>query len=170
MIKLLITSSKFTTGLLLAGLFSTTALAQSDKLRDQYPELADLYNAFDVTQVELLDSIAKINADPATRQARMDLRMELDMAASMSMSEMMAGGMGHGEMGMAPIGPYGELEVQARAQMNQLVRGNHSAATAAAAFEESEALPTHAARVLAYGRQFENNLWGIFAYPSTSMY
>lgn len=173
MIKQLINSSRFIIGLLLAGLVSTSALAQADKLRAEYPELAKLYNAFDVTQAEMFDAIAAINADPATQQARMDLKMQLEMAANMDMHEMMAAGVGHGDsadMSMPTLGPYGELEVQARSQMGRLVRGDHADEAAAAAFIEAESIPMHAARVMSWGRQFENNLWGIYADPSTSMY
>ena len=93
-------SSKILIGLLVViGLFTTTAFSQSGSVSNDYPELAELYNAFDVTQAQLLDAIAEINSDPSTMQARMDLRMELDMVANMSMQEMMAAGMGHGEMG-----------------------------------------------------------------------
>lgn len=165
-------SSKILTGLVVAiGLFTTTAFSQSGSVSNDYPELAGLYNAFDVTQAQLLDAIAEINSDPSTMQARMDLRMELDMVANMSMQEMMAAGMGHGEMGdMTMTGPYGELEVDARMAINDIVRGSHSAADAASAFENSAALTTHAARVLAYGREFENKVWDIFADTSTSIY
>ena len=165
-------SSKILIGLLVViGLFTTTAFSQSGSVSNDYPELAELYNAFDVTQAQLLDAIAEINSDPSTMQARMDLRMELDMVANMSMQEMMAAGMGHGEMGdMAMTGPYGELEVDARMAINDIVRGSHSAADAASAFENSAALTTHAARVLAYGREFENKVWDIFADTSTSIY
>ena len=165
-------SSKILTGLVVAiGLFTTTAFSQSGSVSNDYPELAELYNAFDVTQAQLLDAIAEINSDPSTMQARMDLRMELDMVANMSMQEMMAAGMGHGEMGdMTMTGPYGELEVDARMAINDIVRGSHSTANAASAFENSTALTTHAARVLAYGREFENKVWDIFADTSTSIY
>jgi len=165
-------SSKILTGLVVAiGLFTTTAFSQSGSVSNDYPELAGLYNAFDVTQAQLLDAIAEINSDPSTMQARMDLRMELDMVANMSMQEMMAAGMGHGEMGdMTMTGPYGELEVDARMAINDIVRGSHSTADAASAFENSAALTTHAARVLAYGREFENKVWDIFADTSTSIY
>ena len=165
-------SSKILTGLVVAiGLFTTTAFSQSGSVSNDYPELAELYNAFDVTQAQLLDAIAEINSDPSTMQTRMDLRMELDMVANMSMQEMMAAGMGHGEMGdMTMTGPYGELEVDARMAINDIVRGSHSTANAASAFENSTALTTHAARVLAYGREFENKVWDIFADTSTSIY
>jgi hypothetical protein len=165
-------SSKILTGLVVAiGLFTTTAFSQSGSVSNDYPELAELYNAFDVTQAQLLDAIAEINSDPSTLQARMNLRMELDMVANMSMQEMMAAGMGHGEMGdMTMTGPYGELEVDARMAINDIVRGSHSTANAASAFENSTALTTHAARVLAYGREFENKVWDIFADTSTSIY
>ncbi len=96
-------SIKFAAGLL-AGILSTAAIAQSGSLRSEHPELANLYNAFDVTQAQLFDAIAQINADPATQQARNELRMELDMMANADME------MGHGDgAGMvAPMtGPYG---------------------------------------------------------------
>jgi hypothetical protein len=170
--KMLTNSIKLTLGLVLGGTLSTSTMAQSGALEARYPELAKLYNAFDVTQAAAFDAIAEINANPATMQARMDLRMELDMVKDMDMHEMMSQGMGHGDsmdMGMDMLGPYGELEVEARVRLNSLVRGEHSADEAAGAYLNAKALPRHAAMVLTHGRMFENAIWDIFADPSTSM-
>ncbi|MDA1370303.1 MAG: hypothetical protein O2971_06030 [Proteobacteria bacterium] len=156
---------------LLIGLFAGSSLAQSGSLRNEFPELANLFNAFDVTQAELFDSIAEINANPATQEARNKLRMELDMAADMDMRDMMSMSHDdHGEMNMVMTGPYGELEVQARVQLYGLVRRQHSAAAAGEAFANSAALTVHSSRVLSYGRKFENAIWDIFANTSTTIY
>ena len=159
-------SIKFAAGLL-AGILSTAAIAQSGSLRSEHPELANLYNAFDVTQAQLFDAIAQINADPATQQARNELRMELDMMANADME------MGHGDgAGMvAPMtGPYGETEIQARVQLYGLLQGEHSDQAAAEAFASSDALTVHAGRVMSHGRSFENAVWDIFANTSTTIY
>lgn len=156
---------------LLIGLFAGSSLAQSGSLRNEFPELANLFNAFDVTQAELFDSIAQINANPATQEARSKLRMELDMAADMDMRDMMSMSHDdHGDMNMVMTGPYGELEVQARVQLYGLVRRQHSATAAGEAFANSAALTVHSSRVLSYGRKFENAIWDIFANTSTTIY
>lgn len=146
-----------------------SALAQEGALADNYPELAKLYNAFDVTQGQLYDAMAQINADPATMQSRMEVKMELDMMNNMDMSDHMAMGHGGNEMVMDMSGPYGEMEVQARVQVANLLRRDHSDEAAASAFENAESLPTHAWRVLAWGRQFERQIFDIYADSSTSM-
>ena len=57
------------------GALSTAAIGQSGSLRSEHPELAGLNNAFDVTQAEIFDAMAGINSDPATEEARSELRM-----------------------------------------------------------------------------------------------
>lgn len=160
---------KLATGLALGAALSFGAVAQSDSLQANYPELAKVYNALEVTQGAIYDAMAEINADPATMQARMDTRMEIDMANNMDMSDHMAMGHSGNEMVMDMNGPYGELEVQARVQAANLLRREHSDEAAANAFENAESLPTHAWRVLAWGRQFERKLVDIYADDSTNM-
>ena len=43
-------NTKVTLGLALGAVISTSVLAQSGSLRSEYSDLADLYNALDVTQ------------------------------------------------------------------------------------------------------------------------
>jgi hypothetical protein len=144
----------------LAGILSTAVLAQSSSLRSEHPELANLYNAFDVTQAELFDAITRINVDPATREARNELRMELETMANMDTHD----------MAMPMTGPYGEAEIQARVQLYGLLQSEHSDGAAAEAFANSDALTVHAGRVMSHGRSFENAVWDIFAETSTTMY
>ena len=161
-------TSILTLGLALAVVISTPALAQSGSLRSEFPELANLYNAFDVTQAGIYDAIADINSNPASQDGRMELKMHLDM-----MAEMSGGGHGgHGGMSMEMDmdGHFGELETEARISLGETVRGSHSDNAAGEAFANSEALTTHAAMVLAHGRNFESTLWNVFADESTTIY
>ena len=152
--------------LALGATLSVGAFAQDGALAREYPELARLNNAFDVTQAALYDAMAEINASPETMQARMETQMELDMMKNMdSMAHM---GHGGGEMDMSMDGPYGELEIQSRVQLTGLLRRDHSDETAENAYSEAESLPTHAWRVLAWGRKFERDLLNIYADSSTS--
>ena len=57
-----------------AGL-ATTVSGQTGALAENFPEVASLNNAFDVTQAALLDAKAEINANPETMQARMEVQM-----------------------------------------------------------------------------------------------
>ena len=75
--------TKFTLGASLSILISSYANSQSGGLIDDYPELANLYNAFDVTQAGIYDAIAAIGLDPASQDGRMELKMHLDMMAEM---------------------------------------------------------------------------------------
>lgn len=147
---------------------SVSSYAQNSvEIREQYPEVADLFNAFDVTQAKALEEIAAINADPATQQARNELQMNMNMRASMSMSEMMAAGMmNHDgpvnmEMGMSN-GPYHDLEVAARMRLLDVMRSKHSDETAENAFENSSAIGRHTAEVFKHGRNFEEALFTIY--------
>ncbi|PCJ23423.1 MAG: hypothetical protein COA96_11775 [SAR86 cluster bacterium] len=140
------------------SLFTTAVSAQSN-IRDLYPQLADLFNAFDVTQANAFEKIADINANPSTQAARDELQMNLNMSTSMSMSEMMAAG---GGMDMGMNGPYQELEVQARMELLENMRGKYSDEEAEAAYDNSAPVNRHTAEVLKRGRSFETNLFNIY--------
>ena len=106
-----------------AGL-ATTVSAQTSALAENFPEVASLNNAFDVTQAALLDAMAEINANPETMQARMEVQMQLDMAKDMDGHAHM--GHGGGEMSMNMGSPYDELEVQARVALTEMLRQSHT--------------------------------------------
>ena len=134
--------------------------------RDAYPALADLFNAFDVTHAQTFAEINKINENAYAKEARDMLEEHLTMMANMTMKEMMAQGMGHGDnmhMGMSMDSPYGDLEVEARINLRNLMRGKYSDEQAAAAFDDSGALNRHTSQVFKHGRSFENSLFNIYA-------
>lgn len=159
--------TKFTLGASLSILISSYANSQSAGLIDEYPELANLYNAFDVTQAGIYDAIAAIGLDPASQDGRMELKMHLDM-----MAEMDHGGHGGhgGGMVMDMDGHFGQLETDARIELGETVRGIHSDSQSQEAFANSSALTALASGVLAQGRSFERAVWDIFADDSTSIY
>ena len=145
---------------------SVASYAQnSAKISEQYPEVADLFNAFDVTQAKALEEIAAINADPATQKARNELKIGMNMRAAMSMSEMMAAGTmnpdGPMDIGMGN-GPHHALEVAARMRLLEVMRSKHSSETAEAAFENSSAISRNTAEVFKRGRNFEEALFTIY--------
>jgi hypothetical protein len=152
------------------GSFPLSASAQSDAIiSDQYPQLAELFNAFDVTQANAFDKIQEINSDPSTHQARNKLAMELDMAANtpMSMSHGGHGGMDM-DMDMGSGAPYADLEVAARVELMDIMRASYSGETSEMAFNESDAIDRHTAEVLKRGRSFETNLFAIYIDDSIS--
>ena len=148
-----------------AGL-ATTVSAQSGALVENFPEVASLNNAFDVTQAALLDAMAEINANPETMQARMEVQMQLDMAKDMNGHAHM--GHGGGEMSMNMGSPYEEHEVEARVALAEMLRQSHTDEAAQNALSKSASLPTHVWRVLSWGRKFERDIADIFANGSTS--
>ena len=148
-----------------AGL-ATTVSAQSGALVENFPEVASLNNAFDVTQAALLDAMAEINANPETMQARMEVQMQLDMAKDMNGHAHI--GHGGGEMSMNMGSPYEELEVEARVALAEMLRQSHTDEAAQNALSKSASLPTHVWRVLSWGRKFERDIADIFANGSTS--
>ena len=159
--------TKFTLGASLSILISSYANSQSGGLVDEYPELANLYNAFDVTQAGIYDAIAAIGLAPASQDGRMELKMHLDM-----MAEMDHGGHGGhgGGMVMDMDGHFGQLETDARIELGETVRGIHSDSQSQEAFANSSVLTALASGVLAQGRSFERAVWDIFADDSTSIY
>ena len=159
--------TKYTVGVSLSVLMTSYAQSQSGSLNNEYPELASLYNAFDVTQAGIYDAIEGIGSDPASEDGRMELKMHLDMMADMDHGG--HGGHGGGMM-MDMDGHFGQLETDARIALGELVRGNHSLEQAESAFENSSALTERAAKVLAHGRSFERNIWNIFSNDSTTIY
>ena len=159
--------TKYTVGVSLSVLMTSYAQSQSGSLNNEYPELASLYNAFDVTQAGIYDAIEGIGSDPASEDGRMELKMHLDMMANMDHGG--HGGHGGGMM-MDMDGHFGQLETDARIALGELVRGNHSLEQAESAFENSSALTERAAKVLAHGRSFERSIWNIFSNDSTTIY
>jgi hypothetical protein len=152
--------------IVLSSFLSSGLSAQNTaEISEQYPEVADLFNAFDVTQAKALEEIAAINADPATQQVRNELQMNMKLRASMTMREMMASGMmtheAAMEMGMNN-GPHHDLEVAARMRLLEVMRGKHSNESAEAAFENSSAISRHTAEVFKHGRNFEEALFTIY--------
>ena len=146
--------------------------AQADEtIRDAYPDLADLFNAFDVTQAAALDAIAEINADPETMNARMELAMHLETMANMTMREMMAmGGHSAGEvaMSMDMDNPYGERETEVRVALLAQLRQQHDPAEAAISFRNGAALDRRAAEIIERGHRFESRLFAIYLDDSIS--
>ncbi len=154
--------------LVVCALSSGALMAQAGSLNDQYPELATLYNAFDVTQAGIFDSVVDINADPATQADQMELQMQLNMMAQMTMQEMMAAGMNHGDAQMVMNSTYTEQEMAARIELGRSVRANYSDAEAENAFYSSK-LPPTVAEIISRGREFERELADIYASSGSTM-
>jgi len=138
-----------------------------DLIRAEYPELATLFNAFDVTQGAAYEKMAEIANDPANSAIRNELAMHFRMMSTMTMSEMMSSGMGH-DMSNMMSGSYGEQEVEARVELLEMMRGEYSDEVAAEAFIESSAVNRHLAEVIRRGRSFENRLFEIYIDDSIS--
>lgn len=155
----------------IVSLVSQAAFAQAgDKIRMEYPLLADLFNAFDVTQAQTFEAIATINAQPAYAATRAELHEHMEMMKKMTMSEMMASGMmNHGGMTMgASSSPYPDMEVEARIKLLAVMRAKHSDEEAAKAYADNAAINRHTSEVLRRGRHFENKLFEIFIDDSIS--
>lgn len=153
------------------SLASQTAFAQAgDKIRAEYPQLADLFNAFDITQAQTFEAIANINAQPAYADVRAGLREHLEMMKTMTMTEMMAGGMmNHGAMTMsASSSPYPDMEVEARINLLAVMRAKHTVEDAQNAYADNAAINRHMSEILKRGRNFENRLFEIFIDDSIS--
>ena len=158
--------------LLLASLFSVPVHAQprddsGERIRAEYPELATLLNAFDVTHAALFDELTAILEDPSTESTQDELAAHFRMMQSMDgmMHGSMNMGMGAGmdmEMDMDMSAPYGESEVTARVRLLEIMRRTHDADDADEAYEDSRALNRRTARLLQRGRRFESHLLALY--------
>lgn len=155
--------------LLVCALSSSALKAQAGDLSTEYPELAKLYNGFDVVQAGIFDSVISINADPSTLEAQMKLRMQLNMMAKMTMQEMMASGMNHGDAQMVMNSTYTDQETEARIQLGRAVRELHSDTDAENAFYSSK-LPAQVSEIISRGRAFEREIADIYAATGSTMW
>jgi hypothetical protein len=155
--------------LVLLGLAYTAPLsAQSagEALRDEFPELATLFDAFDVTQAAMYDRLLEITESPESAAGRDALRDALMRAMNMSMSEMMAE-MHQAEMMDMDIdmaaGPFGMLETDAAEELRSLSQMESSPDNARTSLSRSDALTERAADVIAHGREFQARVFDIYA-------
>ncbi len=158
------------TSMLLAVFGATGICAQTpgDQLRSEFPELGALFNAFDVAQAAMFESVAEIGVSSQAASAREQLRQRLAQMSNMTMPEMMqmqAGGMPGMDM---MVGPFGELEAEVASELRQLIEETHSVAEARGAFSNSAPLTPRAATVLARGREFEDRIFDIYADAAVS--
>ena len=151
-VKKLLTTIAFTA---IISLVSQASFAQAgDKIRMEYPQLADLFNAFDVTQAQAFEAISTINAQPAYSAARAEFREQLKMLKTMTTS--------------FSSSPYPELELEARINLLAVMRATHTDEEAKKAYADNAAINHHMAEILRRGRDFENRLFEIFLDDSIS--
>jgi hypothetical protein len=137
------------------SLVSQASFAQAgDKIRMEYPQLANLFNAFDVTQAQAFEAISTINAQPAYSAARAEFREQLKMLKTMTTS--------------FSSSPYPELELEARINLLAVMRATHTDEEAKKAYVDNAAINHHMAEILRRGRDFENRLFEIFLDDSIS--
>lgn len=153
--------------LILAGLAHAAPLSSQsagETLRDELPELAGLFDAFDVTQATMYDRLLAITESSDSAAGRAALRESLMRAMSMSMAEMMAEmhQMMDMDMGMMP-GPFGMLETNAAAELRALIQTEASPEEARTSLPGSAVLTARAAAVIAHGREFQARLFDIYA-------
>lgn len=141
------------------SLVSQAAFAQAgDKLRSEYPQLADLFNAFDMTQAQAFETITAINAQPASASTLAGLRKHLQVMRTMTRSELMASGaLNHGGVAVNP-----EMEVEARINLLAVMRAPHTDDEVSKAYADNATINRHVSTILRRGRDFENRLFEIF--------
>jgi hypothetical protein len=149
----------------MVSLISQPVFAQAgEKIRLEYPQLADLFNAFDITQAQTFEAIVTINAQPAYAAVRAELREHMEIMKKMTMSEMMAREMmNHDDITMIhSSSPYSDREVEARIHLLTVMRTRHTDEEVANAYADNAAIDCHTAEILRRGRNFENRLFEIF--------
>ena len=154
---------------LLGALGATQVAAQSpgDGLRADFPELAGLFDAFDVTQGAMYEQLVEIGQSGDAGDAEDRLRQALMMQANMTMAQMMQMGPAAAMPGMM-MGPFGELETGAMSVLTEVIGGTHAPADARDAFSSSAPLTQQAASVLRRGREFEARIFDIYVDVSIS--
>lgn len=147
------------------SLASQAVFAQAgDKLRTEYPQLAELFNAFDITQAQAFEAITAINAQPASAASLAGLREHLQAMRRMTKSELMANGTSsHSGMAVNP-----NLEVEARINLLAVMRAPHTDDEVSNAYADNAAINRHVSAILRRGRDFENKLFEIFLDDSSS--
>ncbi len=145
----------------------TTLSAQSRDaaLQNQYPEIAQLFNAFDVVQANMFAKLAEIGAAPATREAQNQFEDRLVLMATSSMQEIMEMAM-EGTLMDTAEGPFDELESAARLELGQTVRAEISNTEAVNAIRSVAALSDRTAAIIQHGRSLEAAVYNIYADPS----
>lgn len=141
------------------SLVSQAAFAQAgDNLRTEYPQLAELFNAFDMTQAQAFEAITAINAQPASASTLAGLRKHLQLMRTMTRSELMASGaLNHSGVAVNP-----EMEVEARINLLAVMRAPHTDDEVSNAYADNAAINRHVSTILRRGRDFENMLFEIF--------
>ena len=141
-----------------------SAQSAGEALGDEFPELAALFDAIDVTQAGMYDRVLAITESGEAAAGRYALRQALMRAMNMSMSEMMA------EMHQAEMmdmdmaaGPFGMLETNAAGELRALIQMESSPAEARTSLSGSEALTRRAADIIAHGRAFQARVFDIYA-------
>ena len=143
-----------------------SAQSAGETLRDEFPELAGLFDAFDVTQATMYDRLLAITESSDSAAGRAELRESLMRAMSMSMAEMMAemNQMMNMDMGMGMMaGPFGMLATNAAEELRALIQTTPSPEEARTSLPGSEALTERAGAVIAHGREFQARLFDIYA-------
>lgn len=151
-------------GLVLALLVAVPraqAQAPGAELNSAFPDLAALFNAFDLTRAASFDEVAAVRQSDGAQDALNELRETLAASADMSMMDMMQ--MPSADMMNMGEGPFGELESQAADRMEETLRGSHSASEARDAYAGADALPDRAAAVIRRGEDFHTRLFDIYA-------
>ena len=145
----------------------TTLSAQSRDaaLQNQYPEIAQLFNAFDVVQANMFAKLAEIGAAPATQEAQNQFEDRLVLMATSSMQEIMEMAM-EGTLMDTAEGPFDELESAARLELGQTVRAEISNTEAVNAIRSVAALSDRTAAIIQHGRSLEAAVYNIYADPS----
>lgn len=161
-------AKKLLTTISCAALFtlaSQPVFAQvSDKVRMEYPKLAELFNAFDITQAQTFEVISEINAHPDYAENRAVLREQMDKFKKMSISEILNYGMMNPEQMNMSIwsSPFTEIEIESRIKLLAVMRAEHSDKDTAEAYADNAVINRHLSMILRRGRDFENSLFDIF--------
>ncbi len=149
----------------IVSLVSQAGFAQAgDKIRVEYPQLADLFNAFNVTQANTFEAITTINANPASAAALARMREHLEVIRRMTRKEKMASGaMNYDGMAVNP-----DVEIEARINLLAVMRAKHTDEEATKAYADNTAINRHTSEILSRGRNFENKVFEIFIDDSIS--
>lgn len=147
---------------LISMVSSVFAQSTGSEFRRAYPDLADLFSAFDYSQAAVFEAMIEIGNSPATQDARDAFEQQLRMQQRMSMSEMMSMMAMHMNMDMSNSGPYFEYESPVQVEIISTLEQNHSIAETMTAFENA-GLPERAIAVIQKGNEFESQIYNIYA-------
>ena len=132
-------------------------------LKKEYPELATFIDSFQVTQGAMLRKAVNISESPANADARNHFTHTLSMRAKNMTSHSMMSMHSEGAMNEMSMGVFGKIELDAIAELVDLVGKKHNPSVVKAAYADVPGFNRDVVNIIERGLVFRNQLFDIYA-------